>query len=284
MSDTKIVVACCQLSLAVGDPDGNRAKIRSAIADAARAGARVVVLPELANTGYMFADIHELRAAAEPLDGPTVTEWGNLAAEHGLIIVGGIAEAGDGGVVYNSAVLVDESGVRTRYRKAHLWNREKDALFTPGSDLPPVVDTAVGRIGVMICYDLEFPEWVRTVALDGAELLCAPVNWPLYPAPEGERPTEIVKIQAGATVNRMFIAAAARVGRERGQDWLGGSVIVDTDGFPLTEIQLDAESVILATIDLADARDKAISERNNVQTDRRPELYSRLVRMPDAGA
>jgi predicted amidohydrolase len=276
MSETKIVVACCQLSLVVGDADGNRAKVRSAISDAARAGARVVVLPELANTGYMFADIDELRAAAEPLNGPTVTEWANLAAQHGLIIVGGFAESGDGGLVYNSAVLVDESGVRTRYRKAHLWNREKDNLFTPGSDLPPVVNTAVGRIGVMICYDLEFPEWVRTVALDGAELLCAPVNWPLYPAPNGERPTEIVKIQAGATVNRMFIAAAARVGHERGQAWLGGSVIVDADGFPLTEIQLDTETVVLATINLADARDKAISERNNVQTDRRPELYSRI--------
>lgn len=276
MSETKIVVACCQLSLAVGDAEGNRAKVRSAISDAARAGARVVVLPELANTGYMFADIDELRAAAEPLNGPTVTEWANLAAQHGLIIVGGFAELGDGGLVYNSAVLVDASGVRTRYRKAHLWNREKDNLFTPGSDLPPVVNTAVGRIGVMICYDLEFPEWVRTVALDGAELLCAPVNWPLYPAPNGERPTEIVKIQAGATANRMFIAAAARVGHERGQAWLGGSVIVDADGFPLTEIQLDTETIVLATINLADARDKAISERNNVQTDRRPELYSRI--------
>lgn len=276
MSETKIVVACCQLSLAVGDADGNRAKVRSAISDAARAGARVVVLPELANTGYMFADIDELRAAAEPLNGPTITEWANLAAQYGLIIVGGFAESGDGDLVYNSAVLIDESGVRTRYRKAHLWNREKDNLFTPGSDLPPVVDTAVGRIGVMICYDLEFPEWIRMVALDGAELLCAPVNWPLYPAPDGERPTEIVKIQAGATVNRMFIAAAARVGQERGQAWLGGSVIVDTDGFPLTEIQLDTETIVLATINLADARDKAISERNNVQTDRRPELYSRI--------
>ena len=276
MSETKIVVACCQLSLAVGDAEGNRAKVRSAISDAARAGARVVVLPELANTGYMFADIDELRAAAEPLNGPTVTEWANLAAQHGLIIVGGFAELGDGGLVYNSAVLVDASGVRTRYRKAHLWNREKDNLFTPGSDLPPVVNTAVGRIGVMICYDLEFPEWVRTVALDGAELLCAPVNWPLYPAPNGERPTEIVKIQAGATANRIFIAAAARVGHERGQAWLGGSVIVDADGFPLTEIQLDTETIVLATINLADARDKAISERNNVQTDRRPELYSRI--------
>jgi predicted amidohydrolase len=273
MSDSTVVVACCQLSLAVGDPDANRAKVRTAIADAARAGAHVVVLPELANTGYIFGDIGELRAAAEPVDGPTVTEWVALAREHGLIIVAGFAEAGDDGAVYNSAVLIDQAGVRTRYRKVHLWDRENDNLFTAGSSLPPVVDTAVGRIGVMICYDLSFPEWVRTVALNGAELLCAPVNWPLDPAPSGERPAEIVKVQANATVNRMFVAAADRVGRERGQDWLGGSVIVDADGFPLTNIELGTETMILATIDLAEARDKAISERNDVQTDRRPELY-----------
>jgi predicted amidohydrolase len=283
MVDTEVVVACCQLSLAVGNPDANRAKVRSAIVEAARAGARVVVLPELANTGYMFGDIDELRAAAEPVDGPTVTEWAGLAREHGLIIVAGFAEEGDGGAVHNSAVLIDESGVRARYRKVHLWDREKDNLFTQGSELPPVVNTAVGRIGVMICYDVEFPEWVRTVALAGAELLCAPVNWPLFPAPAGERPTEIVKVQAGANVNRMFIAAADRVGPELGQDWLGGSVIVDADGFPLTEIQLGTETMIMAKVDLADARDKSISERNDVQTDRRPELYSSVARASGDG-
>ena len=201
-----------------------------AIVEAADAGARVVVLPELANTGYMFADIDELRAEAEPVDGPSVREWEQLARDRNLIIVGGFAEAGDDGLIYNSAVLVDETGLRARYRKAHLWDREKNDLFTAGSDAPPIVDTAAGHIGVLICYDLEFPEWVRAVALEGAELLCCPTNWPLYPRPVGERPSEIVKVQADASVNRMFVAAADRAGRERGQDWLGGSVIVDADG------------------------------------------------------
>jgi predicted amidohydrolase len=119
---------------------------------------------------------------------------------------------------------------------------------------------------------------VRTVALNGAELLCAPVNWPLAPAPAGERPTEILKVQVGATVNRMFIAAADRVGTEAGQEWLGGTVIVGADGFPLTDIQLGTELTVMATINLADARNKATSERNNVQTDRRPELYTAVTR------
>ncbi|SDJ88009.1 Predicted amidohydrolase [Cryobacterium psychrotolerans] len=272
-----IRVACCQVSLAVGDTPGNLARLRAAVTRAADAGARIVVLPELANTGYMFEDLAELRAAAEPLDGASVRQWEALARELDLVIVAGFAEAGDDGLVYNSAVLVDKTGLRARYRKAHLWDREKDNLFSAGSDAPPVVDTAFGRIGVLICYDLEFPEWVRSAALEGAELLCCPVNWPLYPRPAGERPTEIVKVQAGATVNRMFIAAADRAGQERGQDWLGGSVIVDADGFPLTPISLGEETLVLATVDLAEARAKGISDRNDVHADRRPALYTRLT-------
>ncbi|MPV89612.1 carbon-nitrogen hydrolase, partial [Georgenia ruanii] len=89
---------------------------------------------------YMFADRDEVRAAAEPADGPTLTEWADLARTHDLVIVGGFAEAGADGEVHNSAALVDATGVRAVYRKAHLWNSEK-ALFTPGAAAPPVVDT-----------------------------------------------------------------------------------------------------------------------------------------------
>ncbi|MGV8912104.1 MAG: nitrilase family protein [Rhodoglobus sp.] len=273
MNNSMLTVASCQVALAVGDVASNRRSLRSAISEAADAGAQVVVLPELANTGYMFADIDELRTLAEPVDGPTVSEWVQLAGEHDVIIVGGFAEVGADGEVFNSAVLVDASGVLACYRKAHLWNTEKADLFTPGTGMPPVVDTAVGRLGVMVCYDLEFPEWVRTAALEGAELLCCPVNWPLYPAPEGERPIEVIKVQAAAATNRMFVVAADRAGCERGQDWLGGSVIVDADGFPLTSLGLGVAGMHLATIDLSDARNKTISERNDVHGDRRPELY-----------
>lgn len=109
--------------------------------------------------------------------------------------------------------------------------------------------------------------------MDGAELLCAPVNWPLYPRPEGERPGEIIRVQADAAVNRMYVAVADRVGPERGQDWLGGTTIIDPDGYPVTPIRLGETHIALATIDLALARDKRISPRNDVHADRRPELY-----------
>ncbi len=268
-------MACCQLAPQVGDLPANRELAASAIAAAAAEGASVVVLPELMSSGYVFESQAEARALAEPPDGPTVTGWARLAAAHDLVIVGGFCEAA-GEAVFNSAVLVDASGLRCVYRKAHLWDAEPQ-WFARGAVPPPVVVTRHGPIGVMICYDLEFPEWVRLPALDGAQLLCAPVNWPAYPRPDGERPSEVVRVQADAAVNRMFIAACDRVGTERGVAWVGGSVIVDADGWPLAGGSASADATtLLADCDLSAALDKAVSPRNDVLADRRPDLYGRV--------
>jgi predicted amidohydrolase len=135
---------------------------------------------------------------------------------------------------------------------------------------------------MLICYDLEFPEWVRMPAMDGAQLLCAPVNWPAFPRPDGERPAEVARVQADAAVNRMFIAACDRTGHERGVDWVGGSVVVDADGWPLAGGAATAGPLtIVAECRLADALEKAISPNNNVHADRRPELYGRVAQTSD---
>jgi len=271
------VVACCQLAPQFGDIAANRDQAAAAVADAATHGAEVVVLPELMSSGYVFESQREARALAERPDGPTVTAWTQLAAEHNVVIVGGFCEAADM-QVFNSAVLVDRSGLRCVYRKAHLWDAEPQ-WFAAGAAPPPVVVTQYGRIAVMICYDLEFPEWVRLPALDGAQLLCAPTNWPAYPRPDGERPSEVVRVQADAAVNRIFIAACDRVGAERGVEWVGGSVIVDADGWPLAGGSASTlPATLLAECDLDAALDKAASPNNDVLGDRRPELYERLAR------
>jgi predicted amidohydrolase len=273
---TAVHVACCQAHLAVGDPEGNRARLEALANDAAGRGARIVVLPELAASGYAFADRDEAWVLSEPLDGPTVSGWLALAAEHHLIVVGGICERA-GAELYNSAVMVDAGGVRTVYRKAHLWDRER-VIFRAGDSAPEVVDTALGRLAVMVCYDLEFPEWVRLPALAGAELLCAPVNWPALPRPTGERSAEVIRVQAGAAVNRMFIAACDRTGAEREVEWVGGSVIVDPDGWPLAgPLSAPDSGCIVAECRLEAARDKRISARNDVHADRRAELYGRVA-------
>lgn len=283
------VVACCQLAPVLGAPTANRELTEQAIAAAAAQGARIVVLPELASSGYVFESKAEAMASAEPCDGATVSGWARLAAEHGLVIVGGFCELADSDV-FNSAVLVDADGLRCVYRKAHLWDAESQR-FARGCAAPPVVATRYGSIAVMICYDLEFPEWVRLPALAGAQLLCAPANWPASPRPEAERPAEVVRVQANAAVNRMFIAACDRTGEERGVSWVGGSVIVDPDGWPLATTPqsagpslavvpgaaADGPVTILAECRLSAALDKAISPANDVHADRRPELYHGLT-------
>jgi predicted amidohydrolase len=272
-----VTVTACQLGPVLGEVAANLHKVEVAVALAAGAGAEVVVLPELVTTGYAFDSAQEARGLAEHVEGPSLRTIAALAAEHDLVIVGGFAELASGGEVYNSAFLVDRSGVRAVYRKAHLWADER-RWFTPGSQPPAVVDTDRGRIGVLICYDLEFPEWTRLAALAGADLLCVPTNWPASSVPLDERPIEVVRAQATASVDRIFVAVCDRVGPERGTHWVGGSAVIGPDGYPLALAEAGGgPQTLLARCDLSLARDKSTSAVNNVVTDRRPELYGRIT-------
>jgi 5-aminopentanamidase len=272
------LVAACQLGLTVGDTEANRAAGAAVIGEAAQRGAELVVLPELSDSGYVFTGEAEARALASPAaDSPTLREWQALAGRHGTTIVGGFCELGEDGLVYNSAAMVGRDGVLAVYRKAHLWDAEK-LVFTPGDAPPPVADLPFGRVSLMICYDLEFPEWVRLPALGGADLIAAPVNWPAMPVPAGERPCDVVRVQADACVNGVFIAVADRCRVERGVSWVGGSVIVGPDGYPLAgPATSGSEAILIADCELARARDKQVSTHNDVMTDRRPLLYRQVA-------
>ena len=272
------VIAACQLGLAVGEVGPNRAAAAAAIAEAADHGAELVVLPELCDSGYVFNDEAEARKLATPAaDSPTLREWQALAQRYRTTIAGGFCELGEDGLVYNSAAFVSQDGVLAVYRKAHLWDAEK-LVFTPGDAPPAVVDLPFGRVGLMICYDLEFPEWVRLAALAGADLIAAPVNWPAMPVPAGERPCDVVRVQADACVNGVFIAVADRCRVERGVSWVGGTVIVGPDGYPLAgPVTADEPAVLVASCELARARNKQTSAHNDVITDRRPLLYRQVA-------
>jgi predicted amidohydrolase len=266
-------VAVQQLAPSIGDLTGNRALALTAIREAIDAGADVVVLPELITSGYLFSSREELAPAAIGRDHEILAEWAAEAARADVVIVAGFAERGGGGAIYNSAALLDAGGLRAVYRKLHLWDGEKQ-LFTAGSEAPPVVDTRVGRVGVVICYDLEFPELTRAVALAGAQLLAVPTNWPLVPRPGGERPPEAVVAMAAARVNRMAVACADRLGTERGLVWTGGSTIVGVDGWVAAERR--ETGLLLAELDLDAALDKRLTEYADAFGDRRPELYGAL--------
>jgi predicted amidohydrolase len=267
-------IVCRQLAPVFADLAANVAMTVEAIQESVAAGARVVVLPELATSGYMFESTVEASAAAIPPTHPMFADWANAVAQVDGVAIGGFAELGEDGLVYNSAAVVDASGVRAIYRKVHLWDKEK-LIFTPGSAEPPIVDTAVGRIGVLICFDLEFPEFPRSLALRGAELIATPTNWPLESVPAGERVPEVTVAMASAYSNHVAIACCDRAGTERGQDWNEASCIVDSHGWVVGTA--DAAGIVTADIDLALSRDKRMSEMVDVFGDRRPELYGALT-------
>ncbi len=190
-----------------------------------------------------------------------------------MLVVGFAEDAGE--VLHNSAAVVTGNGVQAVYRKVHLWDREKE-VFRPGDARPPVVETAHGRIGVMVCFDLEFPEWTRIVALAGADLLAAPTNWPLGPRPNDERVAEVQIAIATARMNHMAIAFADRTGTERGVDWSEGTGIVGADGW-LRDSVGPGTGVAWADLDLPASRDKGQSELVDLFGDRRPDLYGPLL-------
>jgi 5-aminopentanamidase len=267
-------VACQQLAPVLGDLDANRSLVLTAIREAVDDGADVVVLPELVTSGYAFTSPEEAAAAAITPEHELLREWAEEARRADIVLVGGFCERGVDGATYNSAAVLDASGLRSVYRKLHLWDAER-ALFTPGTAPPPVLDTRVGKVAVIVCYDLEFPELTRSVALRGAQLLAVPTNWPLVPRPPDERPPEVVVAMAAARVNRMAIACADRLGTERGVAWTGGSTIVGVDGW--VAAASPALGLVSADVPLEDALDKQLTDHAHAFGDRRPELYGELL-------
>jgi predicted amidohydrolase len=260
-----------------GDVAGNRARTVEAVRHAAAQGADLVVLPELCTTGYDFPDAATLTEQAEPVaGGPTVTAWAAEAARLGVSVVGGLAERAPEGC-YNAAVAVSPGGLVAVYRKAHLFAAEK-TLFRPGNTGPVVADLPCGRVGLVVCFDLRFPELPRALALAGADLIAVPTTWTdLYkPNPYDERGWCMANVlaQVHAYANRVYVACADRVGAEAGVCYLGASVVFDPGGAPLAgPASPDGEEILLAPFDPARARDKRLGDTNDLFADRRPELY-----------
>lgn len=267
-ADARVTVV--QTEPEFGAVDANR----QATVDAVRehADADLVVLPELATSGYVFESHEEVDAAAEPADGPTAEAWSAVASETDTWVVGGFPEV-DGDDRYNSSLVVSPDGVEGVYRKVHRWNEEK-RWFEAGDDVP-TFDTPFGRLGVQICNDVWFPELTTTQAQSGADLVAVPTNWVPEPA---DRPAGwtmgVHHAVVNANSNRVFFACADRAGTERGVTFEGQSVVVDPDGVPLAGPLPDSGShSATADCDLARARDKALTSRDDVLADRRPDVY-----------
>jgi N-carbamoylputrescine amidase len=267
------ILACVQFAPRIGHRDENLGAIERLIRQAAAGGASTVVLPELADTGYVFESREELAqlAAAVP-DGASAVLLRYLAVELGIVVVSGLAER-DGDAFYNAAIVCGPDGYLGKYRKLHLWS-EENRFFRPGDLGLPVFKTPFGRIGVAVCYDGWFPETFRRLALAGAELVCVPTNW--VPMPGGEtEPIANVLHQAAAHCNGIYIACADRIGRERGQPFIGRSVIVGPSGWPVAgPASVDQEEILFATLELdAVGPGRRLNRFNDLIGDRRSDVY-----------
>ena len=277
--EAAVKIACIQMEPKVGKKDVNVRRSVEMIDEAAGNGASLIVLPELANSGYVFETREEAFDLAEPVPGgPTTDAWSEVAAKHKLHIVAGINER-DGQALYNSSVVIGPEGYIGTFRKVHLWNAE-NLFFEPGNLGFPVFKTSIGRIGSFICYDGWFPESYRLCALQGADIVCIPTNWVPIPGQDKDREAMAnILVMAAAHSNSVFVAAADRVGVERKQPFVGQSLIASYTGWPIGgPASADTEEIIYAEANLADARRKRNwNEYNQVLRDRRSDVYSEML-------
>jgi predicted amidohydrolase len=268
-------LAVVQMDPKIGERARNRAAIVARIAEAADAGANLVVFPECAVSGYVFDSAEAAAPSAETVPGETTEAVERACRERGVYAIVGMLER-EGGALYNSAFVAGPEGLVANYRKCHLPVLGIDRYVARGEALP-VVELPFARIGILICYDVRFPEAARSLTLRGADILVVPTNWP-----EGAESAPEFLTRARAWENRVYVAACNRVGEERGARFIGRSQIVAPDGSFLAQADGTSETMLTAEIDPARAREKRLVIRaGEFELDpiggRRPDLYGDLI-------
>ena len=232
--------------------------------------ADLIVLPEMANTGYLYASQAALEPFAEQSEGkgPFLSALRRLTGETGGVIVSGYAEK-DKNSLFNSAIAISPNGILANYRKTHLFFAEKD-LFLPGDSGFITFNWKSVSIGLMICFDWIFPESARTLALAGAQIIAHPANLVL-PYCQAAMITRSIE-------NRVFTATANRIGSEQlgetTMTFTGMSQITAPSGEVIYRAPKDKALLQVIEIEPELALNKNITERNNLFQDRRPDLYS----------
>ena len=260
-------IACVQCDVQIGETERNVAAIERTLS---ATEADLVVYPECSLTGYAVASHDAAREIAIPRDHLALHHLQDAATRAGKLVVVGFAEE-KGEALYNTATLLGLAAGPEFYRKTHLPELGYDRFVVPGDDLP-VFGTPLGRIGILVCFDLRAPEAARELALQGADIILLPTNWP-----EGAEISAEVLAVARAVENKVWLASCNRVGEEGGFRFIGRSKIVAPNGEVIASAGKDAET-IAADIDLALARDKRNRTipgvyETTVFSSRRPELY-----------
>ena len=273
----KVKIAGVQTNPGIEKVGQNLEKILLETGKAAGNGADLIVFPECALTGYMFASREEAVPFMETIPGPSTERLAESCRELGAhMVVGMLERAGDR--CYNVAVLIGPDGIIGNYRKNHLPYLGIDRYLDAGEEVSRVHQTPIGHIGVNICYDCLFPESTRTLALQGADIVVLPTNWPA----DRDKLARYV-VNTRALENRVHYVAVDRVGVERGAGFLGHSKIISALGDTLAEAGGDTEETIYAEVDLAEARQKhVVFKPGEWEIDlirhRRPELYGEITK------
>jgi N-carbamoylputrescine amidase len=286
-----ITVGLVQMSMSA-DADENLRKAVARVADAKRAGADVVCLPELYRSPY-FCQKEDARLfdLAEPVPGPSTEALGRAAREAGVVVVAPIFERRAPGLYHNSAAIIDTTGeVAGLYRKMHIPDDPafyEKFYFTPGDLGFRAIDTRKGKIGTLICWDQWYPEGARLTALQGAVVLFYPtaIGWhPHEKAEHGVSQRDAWRtIQRGhAIANGLYVAVVNRVGHEippeggPGLEFWGSSFVADPFGIVVAEGSTDREEILVAKVDLA--RIEEVRRNWPFLRDRRIDAYSGIER------
>lgn len=255
-----IKAAAVQFTITLGEIEPNLEKVRSALAELAADGVQLAVLPEMWATGFAYKTLNQLAAET----GKIVAEIAELSAKYSMVIIGSLPEPHED-KVYNTAYVLDKGELKGKYRKIHLFSlMQEDRSFDSGSSWL-LTETSAGRIGVFICYDLRFPELARRLAIEGAEILVVPGEWP-KPRQEHWR----TLLRARAIENQLYVIAANCCGIVGKLDFFGMSMIIDPKGELLAEAGYEPQT-ITAAIDFA--KMTAWREQIPCFQDRKPQLY-----------
>lgn len=263
-----ITITLVQMDCRLGEPKANFEAATASVAEAARRGSTLVVLPELWNTAY---DLEHAAAYASPLgerhgERAWFGRFAHLARQHKVWLTGSLLEVQADGCFYNCMPLYAPDGkLQGVYRKVHLFRLMQEEQYLAPGQGATLLDLPWGKTGLAICYDLRFPEFFRRYALYGASLIVLPAEWP-HPRREHWR----TLLRARAIENQCFVAACNRVGSSKGTDFFGASAVIDPWGETLVEGG-EEETLLTVSVDLAQV--EAVRKRIPVFEDRRPELY-----------
>jgi predicted amidohydrolase len=261
---TNTHAAAFQFHVRAGQVQDNLATVLAGLGRIREQNVRLAVLPEMWSSGFDYRNL-EVLALQTPR---VVQELGAFSANHGMVIVGSLPERTDDGL-YNTSYVIDNGSLKGRYRKLHLFSPMREDRFLLAGQDTLVVDTAAGRIGVAICYDLRFPELFRRLTLDGADLICLSAQWP---KPRLDHWCTLLK--ARAIENQVYMVAANCCGVQGKLDFFGNSMIVSPRGEVLAEGG-EAPCEIFAEID-GEAQ-RAYREAIPAWNDRRADVYGILT-------